>query len=212
MPRPTLRQILAYARTDLTPPPAAPPSPYEIAMRMGAALLSSGRFGDDFGAPMQHGWACVIPYYQGQAFYETQGQMLFDMSRHASEPEGEMDPGEARAYVTGGETGGIGETRQGGNGAAQSRGVFVAPDAVLGWGGGQLGAVEAASAEPDAMRERQENISRCYAEVREASEAFAAATLAAKSNSTPETAAARRKAQKRYRAAVAAQSAAHAPL
>ena len=50
--------------------PILPPTPYELAMRFGAALLSSNRFGDDFGAAMAQAWACVPEFYAGQVTYQ----------------------------------------------------------------------------------------------------------------------------------------------
>jgi hypothetical protein len=78
-----------------------PPAPDQIALTFAAALLSSGRFGDDPGAAMDTAWTLVIPFYQGQLAYGRQVQTLFDISRHASTPEGEMSTAEARAYVAG---------------------------------------------------------------------------------------------------------------
>lgn len=104
MPKPTLKQIWQYARTDLK---AVPPSPHEIALRCAAAILGSGKFGDDMTAPMDVAWRCVLPFYAGQKSYLEQGAMMYQMSVHASEPE--MTSAEAYAYVTGGETGNMGE-------------------------------------------------------------------------------------------------------
>lgn len=104
MPKPTLKQIWRYARTDLK---AVPPSPHEIALRCAAAILGSGKFGDDMTAPMDVAWRCVLPFYAGQKSYLEQGAMMYQMSLHASEPE--MTSAEAYAYVTGGETGDMGE-------------------------------------------------------------------------------------------------------
>ncbi len=88
----------AFGRADPAPAPAAPE---QIALTFAAALLSSGRFGDDPGAAMDTAWTLVIPFYQGQLAYGRQVQTLFDISQHASQPEGDMSAAEARAYVSG---------------------------------------------------------------------------------------------------------------
>jgi hypothetical protein len=88
----------AFARE---PAAATPPAPDQIALTFAAALLSSGRFGDDPGAAMDTAWTLVIPFYQGQLAYGRQVQTLFDISQHASTPEGDMSAAEARAYVAG---------------------------------------------------------------------------------------------------------------
>jgi hypothetical protein len=190
MPKPTPEQIIAFINSDIEAP--KPPSPYDIALTMGAALLSSGKFGDDFSAPMQHGWACVIPFYQGQKFYEEQGLMLFNMARHASAPEGDMGDGEARAYVTGGETGETGETGEPGR-----------LDLAAVWSA-QAGPLAMRQAE-DAMRARQAEISRCDQLVTEAAAALAAARTAGGVRRIA-------KAQQAFDKACAAQSAAHTPI
>lgn len=105
--KPTLEQVKAFMETDLEA--AKPPSPYDIALALTSALLAAGRYGDDPTAACEMGWTMVIPFYQGQLAYEKQGRMLFDLTRHASQAEGEMSHEEARAYVTGGETGNMGE-------------------------------------------------------------------------------------------------------
>jgi hypothetical protein len=105
--RPTLDQVIEFANSDLET--AKPPSPYDIAITMAAALLSSGRFGDDPSAAMETAWILVTPFYQGRLAYERNTQMLFDLSRHASQAEEPMTGLEARAYVSGGETGDFGE-------------------------------------------------------------------------------------------------------
>lgn len=51
--------------------PIVPPTPYELAMRFGAALLASNRFGDDFGAAMAQAWAAVPEYYAGELTYRS---------------------------------------------------------------------------------------------------------------------------------------------
>jgi hypothetical protein len=88
----------AFAPGQVAPEPA---SPEKIALTFAAALLSSGRFGDDPGAAMDTAWTLVIPFYQGQLAYGRQVQTLFDISRHASQVEGDMSVDEARAYVAG---------------------------------------------------------------------------------------------------------------
>ena len=80
---------------------ADPPAPDQIALTFAAALLSSGRYGDDPAAAMDTAWTLVIPFYQGQLAYGRQVQTLFDISRHASTPEPDMSAAEARAYVAG---------------------------------------------------------------------------------------------------------------
>lgn len=107
MPKPTLKQIWRYMRTDLTP---VPPGPYEIALRMAAAILSSGKFGDDLTAPMELAWKCVFPFYAGQKSYLEHAGLMFHVGQHASGAEGFMSPEETRAYITGGETGDMGES------------------------------------------------------------------------------------------------------
>jgi hypothetical protein len=91
------REIWKFA-FDRAPTPTAPE---QIALTFAAALLSSGRYGDDAGAAMDTAWTLVIPFYQGQLAYGRQVQTLFDISRHASQVEGEMSADEARAYVAG---------------------------------------------------------------------------------------------------------------
>lgn len=106
MAKPTLKQIWKYARTDLKP---VPPGPYEVALQCAAAILGSGKFGDDMTAPMEVAWRCVFPFYQGQKIYLEHGAMMFQLAQHASASEG-MTDAEAFAYVTGGETGDMGES------------------------------------------------------------------------------------------------------
>jgi hypothetical protein len=108
--KPTLEQVIAYAQSDLDE--AKPPSPYEIALTLAAALVSSGRYAENSDAAMATAWSMVIPFYQGQATYLQLGKTLFDIQRHASQPEGSMHPTEGRAYATGGETGDVGEANQ----------------------------------------------------------------------------------------------------
>lgn len=105
--KPTLEQVREFMERDVEE--ALPPSPYQIALTLGASLLASGRFADDPAAAVQTGWLLVMPFYQGVAAYKANATMLFDISKHASMPEGDMSAAEARAYVTGGETGDSGE-------------------------------------------------------------------------------------------------------
>lgn len=107
MPKPTLRQIWRYARTDTT---VIPPGPHEIALRCAAAILSSGKFGDDMTAPMETAWRCVFPFYQGSKTYLEHAGLMFHLAQHASGAEGAMSAEETRAYITGGETGDMGES------------------------------------------------------------------------------------------------------
>lgn len=105
-----MRRLSEIWKFAFSPPNPPPPGPYEIALTFASALLSSGRFStDDFGAAMDTAWTLVMPFYQGQAAYEKLARALFDMTQHASAPEPDMSAGEARAYVTGGETGDFGE-------------------------------------------------------------------------------------------------------
>lgn len=109
--KPTLEQVIAFAQSDLAELQAKPPTPYEIALAMGGALLASGRCGDDFTAAMQKAWLCVVPFYEGVKAYENDIRTRAAIAGHvASSPvESDMTAAEARAYVTGGETGQIGE-------------------------------------------------------------------------------------------------------
>lgn len=136
MRKPTLEEILKFADSDLDAP--APPSPYEIALRVACASLAAGRFGDDIGGAMVLGWMAVIPFYQGQRAYGDHAQMLFDVAQHASAPEGENQ-------VAGGETGHTGETTQ--------RAAPRAP------------AVNMSAEELAAMQARQARISEAYDDV-----------------------------------------------
>jgi hypothetical protein len=123
--KPTAEQVAAFAGGDLEAgdlaalmsklaPPAAPPSPWEIALRLAGALLASGRFADDQTAAVEVAWTLVIPFYQGRATYERLGLNLANVARFAvSETEGDMSAAERRAYVTGGETGDTGEAGEG---------------------------------------------------------------------------------------------------
>lgn len=126
-----------------------PPSPYEIALTLGAALLSSGRFADDGGAAMDTAWSLVIPFYQGQVLYEKQGRALFDMTRHASPTEGDMSAAEARAYVAG-ESGSIGEMHPGG----EMTHMTVGPSAM-------------GSIDPAVIREKQRRIAEATRKVQQ---------------------------------------------
>ncbi len=94
------REIWKFAFST-QPPTPPPPSPYDIALTLAAALLSSGRFGDDGGAAMDTAWMLVIPFYQGQVAYGRQVGAMFDIAQHASAPEPDMTRAEARAYVAG---------------------------------------------------------------------------------------------------------------
>lgn len=107
MAKPTLEQVREFMERDVDVP--LPPSPFEIALRMGAALLSAGRYGDDLTAAMEMAWRCVLPFYQGQKAYLENAALMFHLAQHASKAEGDMSASEARAYVTGGETGNMGE-------------------------------------------------------------------------------------------------------
>jgi hypothetical protein len=117
--KPTLEQVREFMDTGA--PPKGPPTPHEIALTLSAALLSSGRYADDMGAAINSAWRLVIDFYAGQRAYQQDvqeraaiasmvtGKSLSGIVAGASEPEGEMSRAEARAYVTGGETGQIGE-------------------------------------------------------------------------------------------------------
>lgn len=128
---PTLEQVLEFSRTDLEAP--KPPSPYEIALRISCALLSTGKYGEDAGAAIVTAWTTIPTFYAGRLEYEKHMRMLAEISAQANptgpsfqisrqtaaspvegaagEAPGELglDPG--REYVTGGETGQIGEAR-----------------------------------------------------------------------------------------------------
>lgn len=106
--KPTIEQVLAYAQADLDAPKSAqPPSPYEIALAIAGALISTGKY-EDPGAVMKTAWLMVIPFYQGQADYLAQAKALADVARRSSGPDVEMTAAEARSYVTGGDAGGGG--------------------------------------------------------------------------------------------------------
>lgn len=108
--KPTAEQIVAYINSDLDAP--KPPSPYEIALTLSAALISSGRFAENPSAAIDNAWLMVLTFYQGQAMYLQHGQMLYDLTHGASPTEPEMSRAEGHAYVTGGETGNIGEVHE----------------------------------------------------------------------------------------------------
>lgn len=178
MARPTPEQIIEFINSDIEAP--KPPSPYDIALTMGAALLSSGRF-EDVGAAMANGWTCVIPFYQGQATYLAQGTMLGTMAGHARKlaamagaPEGSagvpgetdaMSGAEARAYVSGGDTGETGDLGEAGQGAPFVVGTF--PEA--------SGTFPETSTFDKAMAARQAEISRCDQLVKDAAAQVSAA-------------------------------------
>lgn len=109
--KPTWEQVKAFAESDLPEEPI--PGPYQIVLALAPALIMSGRYGDDASAAIEHAWTLVLPFYQGKRAYLSQATMLFDLAKHASSPEAPMSEGEARAYVTGGETGNTGETQAG---------------------------------------------------------------------------------------------------
>lgn len=189
--KPTLEQVLAFAASEIEE--VTPPNPYEIALTLGAALLSSGRYGDDGGAAIASAWTLVIPFYQGKAAYEAHGAMLFNMSQHASAPEPDMTAGEARAYVTGGESGHFGEHGLGAPELARAT-VRTAP------------ATQTIDLDPAAARQadhaRQVHIAECAQRVQAARLAL---DVALANKRKPAIA----KAQKEWDAATAEQSAAY---
>lgn len=118
--KPTLEQVLAFAQSDLDA--AKIPTPHDVALTLAAALLQAGRYGDDHGAAVARAWTLVIDFYGGQREYEADVRRRAGIAEHqaaatgktlpaivASAAEGDMSREEARAYVTGGETGSIGE-------------------------------------------------------------------------------------------------------
>jgi hypothetical protein len=106
--KPTWEQVKAFAESDLEEEKI--PGPYAIALNFATALLTSGRFGDDVTAAVETAWTLVLPFYQGKQAYVTHVKTLAALAPGAAGPvEPAMSPAEARAYVTGGETGNTGE-------------------------------------------------------------------------------------------------------
>jgi hypothetical protein len=183
MTKPTLEQVVAYAQSDLDGPKL--PTPHEIALAFGCALLSSGRFADDAGAAVTIAWTLVIPYYQGELTMKADidGRRLAAGMVVMTDPE--MSTAEARAYVAG-ESGNMGEYDLG----------DPAGDVQLRAMPPELMAQHAAAAE------KADHINRCAERVREAD---AALTLA-KAGGKP---AKIKKAQAAYDQAVKEQSEAY---
>lgn len=113
-------QMQAIEAWTVPPQPPEPiPGPYQLAREFAAALLASGQFQpDNSEAAVAKAWSLVLPFYQGKQLYLDLASGLAGMV--ASVAEGDLSADEARAYVTGGETGQTGEaaafdrqTRQG---------------------------------------------------------------------------------------------------
>lgn len=139
--KPTWEQVKAFAESDLPEEPT--PGPYEIVLALAPALIMSGKFGDDASAAIEHAWTLVVPFYQGKRAYLSHATMLFNLAKHASAPESPMSAGEARAYVTGGETGNTGEASTAGPGLAEMRIPMQAVPMERQWEPGELEAARA---------------------------------------------------------------------
>lgn len=46
-----------------------PPKPDDVALAFAAAMLGSGRFGDDYNAAVMAAWAAVPHFYTGRVWY-----------------------------------------------------------------------------------------------------------------------------------------------
>lgn len=93
----TLREIWAYARS---PKVIIPPSPDQLAVAFGSALLASGKYNDSPDAAIIAAWTVVPAFYEGRAMYTTKiAPMHFAVTMPAAGPVAWMQDDDGEEYT-----------------------------------------------------------------------------------------------------------------